>query len=45
MIAKLAYARAMKAFEARRKVYRPIMPSTFALDPARPGVLMAPGSA
>jgi hypothetical protein len=39
MAAKLAYARAMKAVEARRKVYRPILPATFGLDPYRPGVL------
>ncbi|HVY33082.1 MAG TPA: hypothetical protein VG960_01555 [Caulobacteraceae bacterium] len=39
MLAKLAYARAMKAVEARRRVYRPILPVTFALDPAQPGVL------
>jgi hypothetical protein len=44
-MAKLAYARAMKAFEARRKVYRPILPSTFALDPAQPGVLLVPPQA
>ncbi len=39
MLAKLAYARAAKAAEARRKTYRPIMPATFTLDPARPGAL------
>jgi hypothetical protein len=39
LAAKLAYARALKAAEARRKLYRPILPATFALDPARPGVL------
>jgi hypothetical protein len=41
MIAKLAYARALKAAEARRTVYRPILPASFALDPARPGSLTA----
>ena len=39
MMIKLAYARAMKSVEARRRVYRPIMPATFGLDPSRPGVL------
>ena len=39
MLAKLAFARAMKAADARRKIYRPILPATFALDPARPGAL------
>lgn len=39
LIGKLAYARALKAAEARRKTYRPILPVTFALDPTRPGVL------
>ncbi len=39
LLAKLAYARVMKAAEARRRAYRPILPITFALDPARPGVL------
>jgi hypothetical protein len=37
MLAKLAYARALKAAERRRKVYRPILAPTFALDPVRPG--------
>jgi hypothetical protein len=39
LLAKLAYARGMKTLEARRKVYRPILPASFALDPAQPGVL------
>jgi hypothetical protein len=41
MLAKLALARAMKTSEAGRKVYRPILPATFALDPARPGSIHA----
>jgi hypothetical protein len=41
MAAKLAYARALKVVEARRKTYRPILPPTFGLDAARPGVLTA----
>ncbi len=39
MLAKLAYARALKAQEARRGEYRPILPATFTLDPNRPGVI------
>jgi len=39
MLAKLALARAMKTSEAGRKVYRPILPATFVLDPARPGAI------
>jgi hypothetical protein len=39
MLAKLTYARAAKAVEASRKTYRPIMPATFMLDPARPGTI------
>lgn len=41
-VAKLGLARALKAAEARRKTYRPILPATFALDPAQPGVLLPP---
>jgi hypothetical protein len=40
--AKLALARAVKAAAERKRVYRPIMPATFVLDPARPGVLLTP---
>ena len=39
LLAKLAYARTMKSVEARRKVYKPIMPATFGLDSSKPGVL------
>lgn len=41
MLAKLALARAVKAAQAGRHVYRPILPATFALDPAAPGVIHA----
>jgi len=37
MLAKLALARAIKASQAGRHAYRPILPATFALDPAQPG--------
>ena len=38
--AKLLVARAAKA--SRKKAYKPILPPTFALDPAEPGVLQPP---
>jgi hypothetical protein len=41
-VAKLAFARAHKAAKAGGKTYRPIMPASFALDPAQPGVLLPP---
>ena len=42
VLAKLAYARAVKAASERRKVYKPILPASFALDPEHPGVLLPP---
>ncbi len=41
-LGKLAIARAAKASKRRKKVYRPILPPTFTLDPAEPGVLQPP---
>ncbi len=41
LLAKLAFARAIKASQAGRNIYRPILPATFALDPAQPGEIQA----